>query len=143
MSQIERTAILGAGVIGASWAAIFLASGRSVTVFDLDPNAEASVRAYIEKAWPALDELGLTARATPDAIRFAPTASEAVRGAQFIQENVPERLLIKHATYAEIEPELEDVSSSDNAVCGSNASMEPVTVARNLFEKLFIIYPLI
>ncbi len=119
MSQIERTAILGAGVIGASWAAIFLASGRSVTVFDLDPNAEASVRAYIEKAWPALDELGLTARASPDAIRFAPTASEAVRGAQFIQENVPERLLIKHATYAEIEPELEDdviVSSSTSGL---------------------------
>lgn len=119
MSQIERTAILGAGVIGASWAAIFLASGRSVTVFDPDPNVEASVRAYIEKAWPALDELGLTERAMPDAIRFVPTAGEAVRGAQFIQENVPERLPIKHATYAEIEPELEAgaiVSSSTSGL---------------------------
>ncbi len=106
MSEIERTAILGAGVIGSSWAALFLASGRSVTVFDPDPNTEASVRAYIEKAWPALSELDLVDRATPDAITFVSTAEEAVRGAQFIQENVPERLPIKHSIYAVIEPKL-------------------------------------
>ena len=93
MSEIERTAILGAGVIGASWAALFLASGRSVTVFDPDPNAEASVRKYIEMAWPALEELGQVGHATRDAITFAPTAAEAVRNAQFIQENVPERAI--------------------------------------------------
>ncbi|MEW2917388.1 3-hydroxyacyl-CoA dehydrogenase NAD-binding domain-containing protein [Ruegeria sp. ANG10] len=106
MSEIQSTAILGAGVIGASWAALFLASGRSVTVFDPDPNAEASVRKYIEKAWPALEDLSQTGRATRDAITFVPTAAEAVRNAQFIQENVPERLPIKHSIYAEIEPEL-------------------------------------
>lgn len=106
MSEIERTAILGAGVIGASWAALFLASGRSVTVFDPDPNTEASVRAYIEKAWPTLEELDFTDRAAPDAITFASTAEAAVQGAQFIQENVPERLPIKHSIYAAIEPEL-------------------------------------
>ncbi|WP_164661062.1 3-hydroxyacyl-CoA dehydrogenase NAD-binding domain-containing protein [Tropicibacter sp. Alg240-R139] len=106
MSEIKRTAILGAGVIGASWATLFLASGRSVTVFDPDPKAEASVREYIEQAWTALEELDLTDRATPDAIKFVPTLAEAVQDAQFIQENVPERLPIKHETYAEIELEL-------------------------------------
>ncbi|WP_170381353.1 3-hydroxyacyl-CoA dehydrogenase NAD-binding domain-containing protein [Ruegeria atlantica] len=119
MSEIERTAILGAGVIGSSWAALFLASGRSVTVFDPDPNTEASVRAYIEKAWPALTELELADRATPDAITFVSTAKAAVRGAQFIQENVPERLPIKHSIYAAIEPELKAdaiVSSSTSGL---------------------------
>ena len=106
MPQIERTAILGAGVIGASWAALFLASGRNVTVFDPDENAENAVRSYIENAWPALEELGLTDRATPDAITFVATAADAVRDAQFVQENVPERLPVKHAIYAEIEPAL-------------------------------------
>ncbi|WP_170569811.1 3-hydroxyacyl-CoA dehydrogenase NAD-binding domain-containing protein [Ruegeria atlantica] len=119
MSEIERTAILGAGVIGSSWAALFLASGCSVTVFDPDPNTEASVRAYIEKAWPALTELELADRATPDAITFVSTAKAAVRGAQFIQENVPERLPIKHSIYAAIEPELKAdaiVSSSTSGL---------------------------
>ncbi|GAB5449314.1 3-hydroxyacyl-CoA dehydrogenase NAD-binding domain-containing protein [Gymnodinialimonas sp.] len=117
MPQIERTAILGAGVIGASWAALFLASGRSVTVFDPDPGAETSVRSYIEKALPALGELGLTNRATPDALTFVPTAAEAVAAAHFVQENVPERLPIKHATYAEIEPVL-----SEDAIVSSSTS---------------------
>lgn len=106
MLRIERTAVLGAGVIGASWAALFLASGRAVTVFDPDETAESAVRSRIENAWPALEELGLTDHATPDAITFVATAAEAVRDAQFIQENVPERLPIKHALYAEIEPAL-------------------------------------
>lgn len=119
MSEIERTAILGAGVIGASWAALFLASGRSVTVFDPDPNTEASVRNYIKNAWSALNELDLTDRAKPEAITFVSTAEAAVQGAQFIQENVPERLPIKHSIYAAIEPELKAdaiVSSSTSGL---------------------------
>lgn len=119
MTQIENTAVIGAGVIGASWTALFLAAGRSVTVFDPNPNAETAVRAYIDKAWPALTELGLTERATPDALRFVSTAAEAVKGAQFVQENVPERLPIKHATYQEIEPALDKdaiVSSSTSGL---------------------------
>lgn len=106
MTEINHTAVLGAGVIGASWTALFLAAGRSVTVFDPSPTVESDVRNYIEKAWPALEELGLTARATPDAIRFVANVKEAVRDAQFVQENVPERLPIKHATYKEIEAAL-------------------------------------
>lgn len=106
MSDISRTAVLGAGVIGASWTALFLASGRSVTVHDPAPGAESAVRAYVEKAWPGLQELGLTDRATPDALSFAKSAPEAVEGADFVQESVPERLQIKHSTYGEIEPVL-------------------------------------
>ncbi len=117
MTEIENTAVLGAGVIGASWAALFLAAGRRVTVFDPDPGCEAAVRRYIEQAWPALEELGLTARAEPDVIRFAGSAAEAVQGAQFVQENVPERLPIKHATYQEIEPTL-----SPDAIVSSSTS---------------------
>ncbi len=117
MKDIKNTAVLGAGVIGASWAALFLAAGRSVTVFDPAEQAEEAVRRYIDMAWPALDELGLTARATRDALRFVPTAAEAVEDADFIQENVPERLPIKHALYAEIEPTL-----ADNAILSSSTS---------------------
>ncbi len=117
MSDVKHTAVLGAGVIGASWTALFLVAGRSVTVFDPAPDAESAVRAYVETAWPALEALGLTDRATPDALSFAATAGAAVEGADFIQENVPERLPIKHATYAEIEPHL-----SENAIVSSSTS---------------------
>ncbi|WP_371226294.1 3-hydroxyacyl-CoA dehydrogenase NAD-binding domain-containing protein [Roseovarius sp. 2305UL8-3] len=117
MSNITHTACVGAGVIGASWAALFLASGRSVAVFDPAETAEKAVRTYIETAWPALTELGLTDHGTPDAISFHTSAAAAVEGADFVQENVPERIAIKHATFAEIEPLLKPT-----AIVASSAS---------------------
>lgn len=115
--EFRHTACLGGGTIGASWAALFLASGRSVAVFDPDPNIEKRVRDYVEMAWPTLEALDLTARGEPDAISFHDSAAAAVAGAGFVQENVPERVAIKHATFAEIEPVLEA-----GAVVASSAS---------------------
>jgi 3-hydroxybutyryl-CoA dehydrogenase len=92
--DFQHTACLGGGVIGASWAALFLASGRSVALFDPAPDVEESVRAYIDRAWPTLTEMGLTDHGTPDAITFHPSAAAAVAGAKFVQETVPERLPI-------------------------------------------------
>ncbi|MEM6309964.1 MAG: 3-hydroxyacyl-CoA dehydrogenase NAD-binding domain-containing protein [Pseudomonadota bacterium] len=117
MGEISKVAVLGGGVIGASWTALFLAAGREVTVFDPDPGVQDAVERYIATAWPALEQLGLTARATRDALSFAPSTAAAVHGADFVQENVPERLPIKHATYAEIEPVL-----ASNAIVSSSTS---------------------
>lgn len=115
--DFQHTSCLGGGTIGASWAALFLASGRSVCLYDTAPDAEANVRRYIETAWPTLESLGLTDKGTPDAITFVHSAAEAVEGADFIQENVPERLAIKSATFKEIEPKLKQ-----GAIVASSAS---------------------
>ena len=115
--EFAHTACLGGGVIGSSWAALFLASGRSVAMFDPAPTAETAVRDYVEMAWPTLTELGLTENGTPNAITFHDSAAEAVAGANFVQENVPERLPIKHATFTEIEPVLDAA-----AIVASSAS---------------------
>ncbi|MEM7243293.1 MAG: 3-hydroxyacyl-CoA dehydrogenase NAD-binding domain-containing protein [Pseudomonadota bacterium] len=117
MSDIQNTAILGAGLIGASWAALFLGAGRQVAVYDPAKTVEKSVRDYVDTAWPALEELGLADRGTPDAIRFCASMAEAVEGAEFVQENVPERLLIKHETYAQIEDAL-----AEDAIISSSTS---------------------
>ncbi|MFD1159240.1 3-hydroxyacyl-CoA dehydrogenase NAD-binding domain-containing protein [Roseovarius aestuarii] len=117
MNDTSHTAVLGAGTIGASWTALFLASGRSVAVYDPDPEAESSLRAYIEQAWETMSELGLTDRGNAECVTFYSSAAKAVEGAGFVQENVPERLPIKHTTFAEIEPML-----ADDAVVASSAS---------------------
>ena len=114
---VFHTSCIGGGVIGASWAALFLASGRPVALFDPAPDSESAVRRYIETAWPTLEQLGLTSNGNPDDIRFCTSAAEAADGADFIQENVPERLAIKCATFAEIEPVLKE-----NAIVASSAS---------------------
>jgi 3-hydroxybutyryl-CoA dehydrogenase len=107
MADKNHTAVLGAGVIGASWAALFLAAGRSVAVYDPADDAEETVRAYVTNAWPTLTELGMAEHGTPDALSFHLTPSQAIERAAFVQESVPERLTIKHALYAEIEDALD------------------------------------
>jgi carnitine 3-dehydrogenase len=104
--QIERIAVLGAGTIGASWTAWFLARGKRVAVYDPRPEAEDYVRRYIADVWPTLERLGLVARADPQAWTFHTDPAAAVRDAQFVQENAPERLNIKRDLYAAIEPAL-------------------------------------
>lgn len=117
MTEFKQTAVLGAGVIGASWTALFLASGREVAVYDNSPSVEKTVRDYVARAWPTLESLGLVKGGNPDRIRFCTSAAEAVEGASFVQENVPERIGIKHALYKEIEPTL-----GKDAVVATSAS---------------------
>jgi len=110
-------ATLGGGLIGRSWAALFLAGGKSVCVHDPDPAAEARVRDAVDAAWPVLTSLGLTSGEVPaEALTFSSDARAAVAGAQFVQESIPERVDLKHALYAEIEPALgEDVVVASSA----------------------------
>jgi carnitine 3-dehydrogenase len=117
MSEIQNTAILGAGVIGMSWAALFLASGRNVAAFDTAETTEAATRSYIDMAWPALTELGLVKASAPGRITFHRSVADAVKDADFIQECVPERLGIKRALFAELEPALKA-----DAIVASSAS---------------------
>jgi 3-hydroxyacyl-CoA dehydrogenase len=100
---VRRVAVLGAGTIGASWAAWFLSRGMTVAVSDPNPEAEAYVQRYVRKAWPTLMRLGMSGDASPDAWTFHASARQAVADAEFVQENAPERLPIKRALYAEIE----------------------------------------
>lgn len=117
MRETSHVAVLGAGLIGASWAALFLASGRSVAVHDPAPDVGDRLRRTIGTAWPVLTALGLTEHGNPDAVTVHATAAAAVAGAGFVQESVPERLPLKHALFAEIEDALEP-----DAVVASSAS---------------------
>ena len=106
MRDFQQTAVLGAGVIGASWTALFLAAGKDVCVYDVSATVEADVQAYVDKAWPTLMALGLAVEGRRGKLSFSDSAAQAVSGADFVQENVPERLPIKLALFAEIEPAL-------------------------------------
>ena len=115
--KFEQTAIIGAGVIGSSWAALFLATGQSVNIYEPTPNAEKAVRDFVESAWPTLETLGMTKNGNPDRITFYAEARLAVADAQFVQESIPERLDLKHKLFAEIEPHL-----APEAIVASSAS---------------------
>jgi 3-hydroxyacyl-CoA dehydrogenase len=96
-------AIVGTGLIGASWAAHFLARGFRVAATDPADGADARLRAQIDDYWPTLEGLGLAEGASPANLWFTSDPAEAVRNATFIQENGPERLDIKRSIIARIE----------------------------------------
>src|SRR5262245_17493575 len=66
---IRRIAIVGTGVIGASWAAQYLARGLDVDATDPGPNAEESLRNYVDEAWEQLTAIGLTPGAKRDRLK--------------------------------------------------------------------------
>src|ERR1700722_13964755 len=93
MSQnkpIRRIAIIGTGVIGASWTSLFLAKGLQVVATDVAPNAEAGLRNFVEAAWPALKRLGLSPAASQSNLKFTAALARAGDGADLVQEIGPE-----------------------------------------------------
>ncbi len=103
INPISQVAVVGTGVIGASWAALFLAKGLDVVATDIAPDAEASLRQFVDAAWPALERLGLTPGASPLRLVFTPDLAEAVKDAELVQENGPERLDFKHDLYGQLD----------------------------------------
>lgn len=115
---IRRVAIVGAGTIGASWAALFLAHGLEVVVSDPAPDAEPLTRERVRSAWPVLAELGrVAAGANPDALRFEPDLEAALKDADFVQENAPEREDFKTALFARM-----DAALPAHAIVASSSS---------------------
>ena len=115
--EIKSVAIVGTGVIGASWAAQFLAKGLDISAYDPAPGAEDRLREYVAGAWPALETLGLDSTASVDRMRFSANLAEALDGADFVQENGPERQDIKIETYTNL-----DELTAANVILASSSS---------------------
>ncbi|MEL6563116.1 MAG: carnitine 3-dehydrogenase [Pseudomonadota bacterium] len=101
MAQVA--AIIGGGVIGGGWAARFLLNGWDVRVFDPSPDAEATLAPVLDQARRALPGLTDVALPPEGRLSFHADVAEAVAGAAWIQESVPERLEIKHSVLAEVQ----------------------------------------
>lgn len=103
-SLSQKTAtVIGGGVIGASWAALFLANGMRVVINDPQPDIRAKVLAYLEQATPALQALGYSLEGAGARLSFEAQLDKAVAAADVVQENGPERLEVKVALWAAIE----------------------------------------
>jgi 3-hydroxyacyl-CoA dehydrogenase len=116
---IRRVAIIGTGVIGASWSALFLAKGLDVVATDVAPNAEAALKRFIEAAWPALKRLGLATGASQSRLSFTADLATAVKGADLVQENGPERIEFKKKLYGQ----LDDLLPADVIVASSSSGL--------------------
>jgi len=118
-TDIQRVAVVGTGVIGASWAACFLAYGLDVVATDPAPGAEEALRRYVATAWPALETFGLTPGASLSRLRFTADLKQALADADLVQENGPEREAFKIKLFADMDaivPPLTILASSSSGI---------------------------
>src|SRR6267378_456103 len=118
---IHRIAIVGTGVIGASWAAQYLARGFDVIATDPAPNAEANLRQYVDEAWPALEKIGLSPGASRERLTFTANMKEALSQADLVQENGPERPDFKIKLFAD----MDDATPPDSIIASSSSGITP------------------
>jgi len=113
----RKAAIVGGGVIGGGWAARFLLNGWDVSVFDPDPEAGRKIGEVLANARRSLP--GLYDRALPaeGKLTFHDDLAEAVSGADWVQESIPERLDLKHTVLAAIQN-----AAPEGTVIGSSTS---------------------
>jgi 3-hydroxyacyl-CoA dehydrogenase len=118
---IKRIAIVGTGVIGASWAAQYLARGFDVVATDPAPNAEANLRKYVDEAWELLTTIGLSPGASRDRLSFTTHLKEALSKADLVQENGPERPDFKIKLYAD----MDEAAPADSLIASSSSGITP------------------
>ena len=103
---MRKVAVVGSGFIGRAWAMVFARAGFAVALWDPAPGAVAAALGFIAARLPELREAGLLAD-PPDVVlaRITPAASlrEALAGAEYVQENGPERVAEKAALFAEMD----------------------------------------
>jgi ketoreductase RED1 len=140
--QYKAAAVIGGGLIGASWTAVFLSHGLRVTVHDPRPDIEPIVRDGLRAVAPALAELGMdVANLAEDtgALIFEADLAAAVADADVVQESAPERLELKQELWAAIE-----AAAMPHALFASSSSALPATAIAERMrepERLIIAHP--
>jgi ketoreductase RED1 len=122
LERYRNVAVIGAGVIGSSWTALFLAHGLQVVVNDPRADIEAVVKGDLVKIAPTLRALGLPSEGLEQQLRFEPDLARAVTGADLVQENGPEKPEWKQQLWASVEK-----SVPAHALLLSSSSARPAT----------------
>lgn len=134
---MKRVAVLGGGLIGSGWAAVFAAGGLDAVVLDSDPGAQDRLDRVWASARDVIAQLGgLSDDAAPPRIVRTP---DELGEADFLQEALPERLELKHRVLAEVEPYLRE----DVVIASSSSGFTADQVGEGLArpERVLIGHP--
>jgi carnitine 3-dehydrogenase len=134
-----KMTVVGTGVIGNGWIARMLAQGHDVMATDPSEGAEDRMRRAVDQAWPYVEALGLAEGASKERLTFKKELPEAVKDADFIQENVPEVEELKQTVLKNI-----DKHAKADAIIGSSTSgIMPSDLQANLQhpERFVVAHP--
>ncbi len=103
---MEEVAIIGSGLIGRAWAMVFARAGHPVKLYDAAPGAAQKALALIEEGLRELREAGLISESPATIVKrisAAATLAEAVKDADYVQENTSEKLDVKREVYRQMD----------------------------------------
>ncbi len=132
----RKAAIVGGGVIGGGWAARFLLNGWDVAVADPDPEAARKIGAVLENARHALPALYDRPLPAEGRLTVGLPLAEAVAGADWVQESVPERLAAKHSVFEAIL----DAAPESAVVASSTSGFKPSELNRG-GDRVVVAHP--
>jgi 3-hydroxyacyl-CoA dehydrogenase len=115
------TAVVGTGVIGSAWAALFLSRGYEVRAHDPSPDARDRLLTWLDDAWPALAALGYGDRPPLERLRWCDSVEQAVATAGFVQESGPEDLVLKQRLVAQIDA----AAPAGTVIASSSSGLRP------------------
>jgi L-gulonate 3-dehydrogenase len=103
---MPQAAVIGAGLIGRAWAMVFARAGWEVAIYDAAPRAGEQAVKLIGEGLHELagHGLGREPKSAAKRVRVARDVADAVRGAELVQENLPETLETKQAIFRELDP---------------------------------------
>ncbi len=139
MRDIEKIAVVGCGLIGMSWTSLFLAQGYKVQIVEPNLENQNALQPFIEQAWPLLEQLGLVTVDTIPRVQICNDVSELV-GIDFVQENVADRIEVKHKVIAD----LEHVVDKDVIISSSTSSLmaTDIQMHANHSERIAVGHPM-
>lgn len=135
----KKIAVVGTGIIGASWAAYFLARGYTVAATDPAPGAQQRLRSLVDACWPTLERMGLHESASIDRLEFHDNVAATVADAFFIQESGPERLELKRELMREL-----DAAAPAETLIATSSSGIPISQVQDVArhpERMLIGHP--
>lgn len=124
--SVRTICVAGCGTIGASWCAWFLAQGFQVRAFDVDAARSKFVADYVSQAWTTLQQTCRGSGTIADALArlsFHSDLREALSGAEFVQENLPEKLDLKQDVLRRIDGYLPVEAVISSSTSGIRASL--------------------
>ena len=137
--QARNVAVIGGGLIGMSWASLFLARGANVVVVDPRPEVQAALNEFISRAWPLLNSMGLATQAEAAEAQFRLELGD-LSDVDFVQENGPDRIEVKRAIVAE----LEQAIAADVVIASSTSSLRPsdLQIGASHPERILVGHPM-
>jgi 3-hydroxyacyl-CoA dehydrogenase len=129
---MAKIAIIGAGLVGRSWAISFSRAGHDAFLWDSQPGAAEAAVAYIASILPDLQANDLLRGSAPGEVlarlHVVDTAEEALAGAIYAQESTPERVEVKREVYAR----LDALADPETILASSTTALLPSSFTEGL-----------